>query len=164
MIFDRQVFKNDRTKRWKPAEVHIIWGDGGTGKDQTVYDLHGDNVYELQKDASGAVWFDGYQGEDILLISDFYGWIAYSTLLNLTAGRPYRLNTKGGNCLGLFKKVYITSNDHPDTWYDIAHPDGLTPAMKSRVKTFKKYVSIDDDEECDYPAMEVVQRPNYRTR
>ena len=159
MIADKRMMAFNKRKRYQSCEVHIIHGKAGTGKDQTVYDMHGNDVYELSKDAAGAVWFDGYQGEKVLLIADFRGWIQYSQLLNLTSGRPQRLNIKGGTEWSQWKKVYITSNDLPNDWYE----RGLCNAFKSRVKSVTEYRLEDKrDEVFELPKTKIVKRKNYR--
>lgn len=107
---------------------YVITGPAGCGKTRYVYDLYGyDNVYKL--DAGTSVWFDGYDGQEILLIDDFYGWIKYGHLLNILDGYPLRLDIKGGHTWALWNKVFITSNDIPALWYQ----KGLTPALERRI-------------------------------
>lgn len=100
--------------------VTVLWGPTSTGKTRHVY-MHNDpdDIYQMQfgDGTSGSLWFDDYEGESVLLIDDFYGQIKFSYLLRLL--RPYknRAQTKGYFTYPVFKKVYITSNEHPDSWY-----------------------------------------------
>ncbi|AXH76632.1 MAG: helicase [Circoviridae sp.] len=105
-------------RTWKP-EVVILWGPPGTGKTRSVYDTHGfDNVYEVPTPRSGSeVWFDGYQGEEVILVDDFYGWLRWSFLLKFIDRYPQDLPVKGGFTPNLARKIYFTSNQDPMQWY-----------------------------------------------
>lgn len=119
--------QREQSKRFIEQEVIIVVGPAGTGKTRFIYEKHGyDNVYPLinaQKD----IWFDGYEGQKVLLIDDFYGWIKWSFLLKLLDGHPCRLNVKGGTRWKTWTHVYITSNKHPKYWYPNKCPNGVIP-------------------------------------
>jgi hypothetical protein len=102
---------------FRKVEVEIIWGAAGTGKTRSVYDKHGyEDVYRIQC-INDKVWLDGYMGEDVVIIDDFYGWIKWSYFLALTDGHPCRLDIKTRSAWACWTKVYITSNVHPLKWY-----------------------------------------------
>lgn len=63
-----------------PTEVYVLIGKPGSGKSKTVRELC-PNVYNVPEPINGTVWFDGYNGEEGILLDDFYGWIRYHTLL-----------------------------------------------------------------------------------
>lgn len=118
--------------------VSVYWGAPGTGKTRAVYDKHGvENVFTLVAD-NDAVWFDGYEGQDVLLIDDFKGWIKYSLLLKLLDIYPLRCPVKGSFTYASWTKVYITSNYAPDTWYS----DVCVEALLRRVHTTKVFGSV----------------------
>lgn len=118
----------EKTQSFRAVETTVLHGPAGCGKTRYVYDQHGyTNVYKL--DAGNNVWFDGYNGQDILLIDDFYGWIKYGQLLNILDGYPLRLDVKGSHTWAYWTKVYITSNKPPAEWYS----QGMTPALKRRL-------------------------------
>jgi hypothetical protein len=119
--------------KYYPVEVHVLYGDAGAGKTRYVYDTHGiENVYRLCQGNAGNVWYDGYSGQDVLLIDDYYGWLKYSTFLQTIDNYRIRLSVKGGTTYSRWTKVYITSNVHPVHWYK---NQGMTPAMSRRFKT-----------------------------
>lgn len=95
-------------------EVHVVWlhGSPGSGKTKYVWDLH-PSVYSKP---SGS-WWDGYEGEDVLLLDDFDADIPYQELLKVLDRYKYRVPVKGGYVGARWTKVYITSNAHPDTFY-----------------------------------------------
>lgn len=145
-------------------ECHIWYGDEGTGKDTDVFRKYGSkNVYELCKDDNKAVWWDGYRGQDVLLISDFDGsQLSRSRLLNILGGRMVRVNIKGFTDWWSGTKVVITSNTHPDTWYE--NDFSLDPAFCSRITGMKWYVHSDTTQRIGLPECETIARPNYRKR
>lgn len=107
-----------RSESIRNLEVHVLWGDPGTGKTRSVYDEHGfQSVYTLTTSANGAVWFDGYDGQEILLIDDFRGFIPFQFFLKILDIYPLRLDIKGSFTYAAWKKVYITSNHPVQDWY-----------------------------------------------
>lgn len=101
--------------------VHILWGEPGTGKTRYVYDNEKfEDIYELSSPnvSGGALWFDGYQGEPVLLLDDFYGWIKLSFLLRLLDRYPLKLPIKGSFVQCQFRRIYVTSNTYWENWYD----------------------------------------------
>lgn len=112
--------KKIRTAYAEPSkEVRVIvhWGVPGAGKTYSVYDKHGqENVFSLTQE-DHTVWFDGYDGQEVLLIDDFYGWIKFSQLLKYIDQYPVQFPIKGGKVWRQCKYIYFTSNVHPDQWY-----------------------------------------------
>lgn len=128
------IAKEAYSKGYRQLETTIIVGDAGTGKTKYVIDKHGyENVYILDKPPSKILYFDGYDGEKVLLIDDFYGWIAYNTMLKILDGHIYKLNVKHGFTYALWDTVYITSNRSPRLWYKNLK---LTKNFRRRIKYY----------------------------
>lgn len=109
-----------RERDWE-MEVNILWGKTGTGKTRSVYERakeSGMRVFSLPQNDGGIPWFDGYDGEDIILIDDFYGWLKVSWLLKLMDRYAMQVQTKGGTVEMVSKIIYFTSNKDPENWYD----------------------------------------------
>lgn len=105
-------------------EVHVRWGEPGTGKSRYVYETHGiDNVYEFSTGdgAAGSVWWSGYSGQEVIVLNDFDGEIKYKYFLRFLDRYPFHMQTKGGHCWRLCKYIYITSNHPPHMWYPQHH-------------------------------------------
>lgn len=117
-----------RSAKFRTVETIVLYGDAGTGK--TRYAMEREKSIYIVPDPEGnRVWFDGYEGQEAILIDDFYGWIKYHYLLRILDGYQIRLQTKGGFVHGCWNRVYITSNKHPREWYKI----GFTAALKRRI-------------------------------
>lgn len=110
---------------WVRPEIIVYYGPSGSGKTKRVYDKEGFiDVYNVAHH-SKKLWFDGYDGETTILIDDFNGGIAFRQFLELTGGYPLPVERKGGFVYPTLKKIYITSNLHPDDWYSAAVVKGL---------------------------------------
>ena len=107
---------SDKGPKWREVTVHILWGPTGSGKTREV--MEKDNVYKIDPPYQ---WWDGYMGEEILLIDDYrHRAIDRGYLLNLLDGYRLRLETKGSHTWAMWKEVWITTNFDPDTWMDSA--------------------------------------------
>lgn len=98
-------------RNWK-TEVVVICGPPGTGKTRKAWD-EAPEAYPKQV----SQWWCDYDGHEAVVLDDFYGWLKWTTLLQLCDRYPMLVETKGGQVAFLAKKVYITSNTAPDTWY-----------------------------------------------
>lgn len=134
-----RVLRQQSTMRIRSElRVTLLWGDAGTGKTKHVYDEHGvENVFTLVAD-NGATWFDGYEGQDVLLIDDFNGWIQYSNLLKVLDIYPYRGSVKGSFTYANWTRVYITSNYEWNSWYNAEHNKDALYRRMHTIKHFRK--------------------------
>lgn len=121
------------SRRSRDLQVYIYWGDAGAGKTRSVYESEGyDRIFTLNTASNGNVWFDGYCGEPVLLIDDFRGWIKFNELLKILDRYPYRLPIKGSFDYASWRRVYLTSNHDPETWYNQESGHSY-PALRRRV-------------------------------
>lgn len=101
-------------EKWRELSVTVLWGEPGTGKTRKVMAM--DDVYKLDRPYA---WWDGYEGESILLLDDYEPLdIPRGMLLNILDGYQLRLPTKGSFTYAKWTKVYITCNENPDDWID----------------------------------------------
>lgn len=105
-----------QTKRHWKTQVSVYWGKSGTGKSYTA---HADNTdaWVMPKVGGGALWFDGYDGQECIILDDFYGSIPLDFMLNFLDAYPQLLPVKGSFTPNLAKKIIITSNTEPGNWY-----------------------------------------------
>lgn len=120
----------NRRSDMRSLQVKVYWGASGTGKTQAVWRENPD-VYSKP---SGN-WWDGYDGQDAILLDDFYGETPYAELLRILDVYPLRVPVKGGFVQANWTKVFITSNTHPKDWYVDEHG-----AFKRRVHEIVRFL------------------------
>lgn len=130
------IDKKTRQKR-RNVEVELRYGDTGTGKTQGVLDKHGDDKVFII-DFNGAEWWDGYDGEDIILIDDYNNDIKINRLLRLLDKYKVRLPIKGGFTWANWTKIYITTNLTLDELHAQAKPEHRRALMR-RIKVKKQF-------------------------
>lgn len=120
------------------VEVHV--GHAGTGKSRYIVDTYGDTAYWLSRSKNN-VWWNGYKGQSIVAIDDFYGWIEFDYLLKLLDRYPVCGETKGGTVNIAPVKIIITSNVFPHKWYSrvFAKCEEHEAALARRIETIKYY-------------------------
>lgn len=117
-IYHRKSFQEYRLLSSEPRDfetiTHVYWGKTGTGKTRFVLDQIMDSSYWMPGDYH---WFDGYTGQDIVILDDYRGEYKLQLLLKLLDRYPMSVPIKGGFTNWRPRKVYITSNIHPHSWY-----------------------------------------------
>lgn len=84
MLFQGQI-RAAKVPRWRDVRTLVLWGETGLGKTRFAYENYAlEEIYKLTE-PEGKLWWDGYDGQPVLLIDDFSGWIKYryAILLNL---------------------------------------------------------------------------------
>lgn len=104
-------------RNWK-TEVTILYGDTGTGKTATIEQAYpaSDNVYWFAHQLNGK-WWDGYEGQETVVLDEFYGWLQHSFMLRAMDRYQLDAEIKGGFTNFAPKRMFITSNKHPKQWY-----------------------------------------------
>lgn len=96
----------------------VYWGPSGVGKSRRALQEAGPGAYWLPKpESNGMVWWDGYDGQETVVIDEFYGWIQRDKMQRLCDRYPMLVQTKNGTTPFLATKIIITSNDHPTHWW-----------------------------------------------
>lgn len=125
----RTLFQEESSRTFRHLHVSVLWGDAGTGKTRKAVEASSD-YYILNQPGGQQLWWDGYEGQDTLIIDDFSGWIKYRLLLKILDGYQLRLSIKGGFTYARWTKVILTSNKSPTEWYQ---HKGMTPELKRRI-------------------------------
>ncbi len=103
----KQLIDHEKRKAFRQVETEVITGPTGCGKTRKVMEEH-PNCFKIQGDQLR--WFDGYEGEDVLLIDEYANDVKITTLLGLLDGYRLRLPVKGGFTYANWTKVYMTTN------------------------------------------------------
>lgn len=100
----------------KPPHCILIFGATGLGK--TRYAMCQNDVF---KKSGSTKWFDGYTDQKTLLIDDFGGRLSrmpLTELLNILDRYPVQIEVKGGFVDLQATLIIVTSNIHPNKWYE----------------------------------------------
>jgi len=92
----------------------VYWGPTGTGKSRTAWEQAGVDAYP--KDPCSKFW-DGYRGQDHVVIDEFRGVIQIAHLLRWLDRYPVLVEVKGSSTVFKASHIWITSNLHPREWY-----------------------------------------------
>lgn len=102
-------------RNWS-MEVIVIWGPTGTGKTRWCYENHPD-AYWKSKSCGAAQFWDGYEGQSVIVVDEYYGWFSWDYLLRFTDRYPFSLDIKHGTVNCAARTIVFTSNKHPKDWY-----------------------------------------------
>lgn len=143
--FEKAAFYLHKNKQEERAiNVRWLWGQTGLGKSRDAREFAGnpDDLYVLNSnDGSGRVWFDGYEGEEILLIEEFDDkFMSIELLLQLTDRYRMKLPIKGAHTWKDWGIVIITAQLHYRDLYPFASP-WKKEALARRITYEKKYSS-----------------------
>ena len=100
-------------KRTEKTEVFLFLGPPGTGKSLYCAQNYPGAYWKSQDQ-----WWDGYAGEETVILDEFYGWLRYSELLRMLDAYPMQVQVKGGFVNFAPKRIIITSNKQPWDWYN----------------------------------------------
>lgn len=121
-------------------DVHVYWGPTKTGKSHRA---HHDNpgAYWLTE-SNGNTWFDGYNGQDVVVLDDFYGWLRWGFLLKLLDRYPMSVPVKSSTLSFVAKKIVFSSNKHPCDWYDYASGKYSYEALMRRITVCEEFTQV----------------------
>lgn len=133
-----------KKKRNFKTLVHVYYGPTGTGKTKQAFEEAGEDCFILspgQNPKGGQLFFDGYIGQEHVILDEFYGnSMAWAQLLALTDRYPQRVMVKGSSMNWAPKQIWITSNQPPWTWYN---NEGLYATLERRLDTIIQFVTLD---------------------
>lgn len=135
----RNVLLKKQAQKMEPPIVTVLVGEPGIGKTKSVYDNHDINdIYKMEcgDGSSNSIWWDNYNGEQVILIDDFHNNFKLDYMLRLLDRYPMKLNIKGGHTWKCATHIYITSNTDPNNWYPNCN-EIHRKAIKRRITTIK---------------------------
>lgn len=115
--FEKYRMLRQPGRSWQ-TEVEVIIGPPGVGK--TYYVQHKyPNAFWLSQPNGGTLWFDGYDGQEVVVIDEFYGWMQRALFQRCVDSSPLQVPVKGGMVSWLAKRVLVLSNQRPSNWWQI---------------------------------------------
>ena len=131
--------------RHRKTEVLVLWGSPDSGKSTTAFELARakGEFFNLMTNGN-ALWWDGYDPlrHHTVVLDEFTGGKCPLTYLNMMLDKhPMQVEWKGGSYPFLAKRVIITSNYHPKSWYDFENPEKRLcwPALLRRLETIVRF-------------------------
>lgn len=113
----------------------VFWGATGTGKSHRAWAEAGDNCYIKSPSTK---WWDGYRGEENVLIDEFTGQIGITNLLRWIDKYPCRVEEKGGDQPLKAIRFWICSNTDPREWYSADQ----SPAVQNAIPALMRRIQI----------------------
>lgn len=141
----------DRMKspKWRTVKTSVLFGKAGSGKTRKAMEaVQGDDWFKLNHPGDLNVWWDGYNGQSVLILDDFTGWLPLTQLLGVLDGYPMQVQVKFGTAQAAWTEVIITSNEHPSKWYKpevLARHDG-GQALRRRIDEIWEVVDGEERE------------------
>lgn len=127
-----------------------LHGPAGIGKSTWAYTHLAQPVYCPTITENGTVWFDGYDGEPVLLLDDYRGQLDYTLFNRLLDRWYYRAPIKGGFVVAKWTYVLILTNVPPTLWYPAhKYEDAVVDAVLRRAG-YGKWDGADPDRRYKY--------------
>lgn len=130
----------DRQPGYAEKDVRLYYGPTGLGKTRRAYTEY-PRLCRLPVPTRGATWFDGYDGQEVVLMDDYGGDCVYpfQFCLQMLDGYPMQVPTKGGFVTWAPEVIIITSNVSVDLWYPSISAE-LVLALKRRITTIVRFI------------------------
>lgn len=94
------------------VDVYVLQGPTGTGKSRWAMETYPGAYWKQRSN-----WWDGYCGQEVVVLDEFYGWLPFDLLLRVCDRYPLLVESKGGQIQFVAKKIIITTNQLPCNWY-----------------------------------------------
>jgi len=144
-IRDYREAHRPRYRDWE-MNVSYFYGKSKTGKSQEAHiGYNPDTHYKLGRPQGGHIWFDGYTGQETIIIDDFsHRDYSLTYMLELLDRYAMPVQYKGGTTQMLAKNIIITSNYSPETLYrGVDNPEHRNAFLR-RIHRFKHFISLED--------------------
>lgn len=106
----RQSYVGDEfLNKLRDVDVTYIYGLPGTGKTRYIYDNYKFGEFYHTSVYNNST-FDGYNGQDVLVLDEFSGKINIELMNRLLDRYPFELPARFANKVACYTKVYIVSN------------------------------------------------------
>lgn len=136
--FERYRRIAGQQRDWKTV-VEVFYGSPGTGKSRAAMDENPGAYWKPR-----GQWWDGYEGHEVVVLDEFYGWLTWDALLKICDRYPLHVESKGGHLNFLARKLVITTNRDPSRWYS---PEFPFDAFGRRVDKWSWFARNGDESE-----------------
>lgn len=105
-------------KKWRKEKTKATWywGPPDTGKSHTAFEGYDSETHYVK--CLSDKWWDGYTGQDTVLLNEFRGQLMFSTLLELADKWPMKVDRRNREPVPFISKhIIVTSPMHPFECY-----------------------------------------------
>lgn len=124
-------------RRSAMPKIVLLVGPSGSGKSRWVQRNYPRRYRMTFGNGGNAAWFDGYNGEDVIELSEFRGQLQLAFMLDLLDRYELKVQTKGGTTQCVSTTIVITSNDEPVDWYP--QMEGRDEKLKPLLRRIEEY-------------------------
>lgn len=151
--FERYRHLTSTQRDWKTI-VELRYGTPGTGKSRTAMDLYPGAYWKPR-----GLWWDGYEGQEVVILDEFFGWLTWDALLKICDRYPLNVETKGGTVAFTARRLVITTNADPRRWYGVRCPfEAFARRVDRWILHLKSGPDPDDFTMRDFPDCETMMR------
>lgn len=128
-------------------EVLVLYGGTGFGKSHWCMEEHPNAFWKARPSSKNTnIWWDGYTGQDTIILDEFYGWLPFDLVLRLCDQHPLMGEIKGGTVWLVPKTIIFTSNTHPEGWWKVGTYSSFTRRVTKWMHwtAYKTYYETDD--------------------
>jgi len=122
-----------RPPKFRHVGCWLLYGAPGSGKTSFVMNMYDESEVYIKDESE---WWQDYASQPVLLFDDFYGNFRMSSMLRWCDGHPTRLGVKGLHAYACWTRVFVTSNEHRNLWYNsdkIPHAALVRDALQRRL-------------------------------
>lgn len=140
--FKRYKSLSSPKRRWEMAVLTLI-GSTGVGKSRWAAEQFPNGYYLPFSKQSGTYW-DGYEGQPVVIIEEISGArFSYTALLGLLDRYPMQVSVHGGFSEFSSHVIIFTSNTQPSEWYNPNnHPYENSPLKRRMTQGLSRIMSV----------------------
>ncbi len=98
-------------RHWR-MQIEAVIGAPGVGKTTSLLRKHTNAFWW-----SGTKWFDGYNGETVVIMDEFHGNLPFTLFKRLCDPSPLDVEIKGGSARFIAHRLVFVANAWPHEWY-----------------------------------------------
>lgn len=126
-------------RRSAMPKIVLLIGKSGSGKSRWVQRKYPRRYRMTFGNGGNSAWFDGYNGEDVIELSEFRGQLQLAFMLDLLDRYELKVQTKGGTTQCVSTTIVITSNEEPSEWYP--QMEGRDEKLKPLLRRIEEFGS-----------------------